>query len=95
MDDDVRKSIHESLQRKYGNIVRLQSHDVPEWLGNVWLVSFELHGAPQEGKRVVRAALFNDESGGPVLAREIVIRDADENYPPWKPLADHSAKLVR
>jgi hypothetical protein len=30
-----------------------------------------------------------------VLAREIVIRDADENYPPWKPLADHSAKLVR
>ena len=42
MDDDVRRSIDESLKRKHGNIVRLQSHDAPEWFGDGWLVSFEI-----------------------------------------------------
>jgi hypothetical protein len=86
MDDNVRRSIHESLQRKHGNIVRLQSHDAPDWLGKGWLVSFELPSSPQHGMPVIRAALFHDESR-PVLAREFAVRDADGNYPEWKPLS--------
>jgi hypothetical protein len=87
MDDHVRGSIQESLQRRHGSILRLQGHDAPEWLGKGWLVSFELPSIPREGMPVIRAALFHDENGRPVLAREFDVRDAEGNYPKWKPLA--------
>jgi hypothetical protein len=87
MDDDVRKSIDESLKRTHGNIVRLQSHDTPEWFGNGWLVSFELPKRTGEKMPVIRVAFFRNEEGKPVLAKEIVVRDADGRYSPWRSIA--------
>ncbi len=87
MDDEVRRSINESLKKKHGKVVRLQSHDAPEWLGTGWFVSFEIPKRFAERMPVIRAAFFCNENGRPVLAREIVVRDADGNYPQWKPLA--------
>jgi hypothetical protein len=84
MDDDVRRSIDESLKRKHGNIVRLQSHDAPEWLGNGWLVSFEVPKRTDELMPVVRVAFFRNENGNAVLAREFVVRNADGSYPSWR-----------
>ena len=84
MDDDVRRSIEESLKRKHGNIVQLQSHDVPEWFGKGWLVSFENLKRTDELMAVVRVAFFRNENGKAVLAKEFVVRDADGNYPSWR-----------
>ena len=84
MDDEVRRSIDESLKRKHGNIVRLQSHDAPEWFGDGWLVSFEVPKRPGELMPVVRVAFFRNENGKAVLAKELVVRDADGNYPSWR-----------
>ena len=86
MDDHVRRSIEESLKRKHGNIVRLQSHDVPEWFGDGWLVSFEIPKRTDELMPVVRLAFFRKENGKAVLTKEIVVKDADGNYPPWRSL---------
>ena len=86
MDDDVRKSIEESLKRKHGNIVRLQSHDAPEWFGNGWLVSFEVPKQAGELMPVVRVAFFRNENSNAVLAKELVVRDADGNYRSWRPV---------
>jgi hypothetical protein len=86
MSDDVRKSIDESLKRKHGNIVRPQSHDAPEWFGGGWLVSFEVPKRPGELMSVVRVAFFRNENGKAVLAKEFVVRDADGNYPSWRPI---------
>jgi hypothetical protein len=93
MDDDVRKSIEESLRRKHGNIVRLQSHDAPEWFGDGWLVSFELPKRAGELTQVVRVAFFRNENGKPMLAKELVVRDADGNYPPWRSLKDFGSRF--
>jgi hypothetical protein len=84
MDDDVRRSIDESLKRKHGNIVRLQSHDAPEWFGNGWLVSFEVPKRTDELMPVVRVAFFRNENGKAVLAKEFVVRNADGSYPSWR-----------
>src|ERR1700730_14983929 len=84
MDDDVRRSIEESLKRKHGNIVSLQSHDVPEWFGDGWLVSFEIPKRTDELRAVVRVAFFRNENGKAVLAKEFVARNADGSYPPWR-----------
>jgi hypothetical protein len=46
----------------------------------------DVPSAQQEGAPVICATLFHDENGRPVLAREFDIRDADGNYPKWKPL---------
>ena len=84
MDDDVRRSIDESLNRKHGNIVQLQGHDAPEWLGNGWLVSFEVPKRAGELMPVVRVAFFRNENGKAVLAKEFVVRNADGSYPSWR-----------
>jgi hypothetical protein len=84
MDDDVRRSIEESLKRKHGDIIRLQSHDVPEWFGDGWLVSFEIPKRTDELMPVVRVAFFRNENGKAVLAKEFVVRDAEGNYPSWR-----------
>ena len=84
MDDDVRRSIDESLKRKHGNIVRLQSHDAPEWFGNGWLVSFEVPKRAGELMPVVRVAFFRNENGKAVLVNEFVATDADGRYPSWR-----------
>ena len=76
MDDDVRRSIDESLKRKHGDIVRLQNHDAPEWFGDGWLVSFEVPKRAGELMPVVRVAFFHNENGKAVLAKEFVVRDA-------------------
>ena len=87
MADEVRTSIEESLKRKHGNIVRLQSHDAPEWFGDGWLVSFEVPKRAGELMPVVRLAFFRNENGKAVLAREFVVRDAHGHYPPWRSIA--------
>ena len=87
MDDEIRSSIDESLKRKHGKIVGLQVHNVPEWFGKGWLVSFELPEPTSAKTSVIGATLFHDENGKPVLAREFVVKDADGNYPQWKSLA--------
>jgi len=84
MDNDVRRSIEESLKRKHGNIVRLQSHDAPEWFGDGWLVSFEAPKRAGELTPVVRVAFFRNENGNAVLAKEFVVRNADGSYPSWR-----------
>ena len=84
MDDEVRRSIDESLKRKHGNIVRLQSHDAPEWFGNGWLVSSEVPKRAGELMPVVRVAFFRNENGNAVLAKELVVRNADGKYPAWR-----------
>ena len=84
MDNDVRRSIDESLKRKHGNIVRLQSHDAPEWFGDGWLVSFEVPNRAGELMPVVRVAFFRNENGNAVLAQESVVRNADGSYPSWR-----------
>ena len=35
---------------------------------------------------VVRVAFFRNENGKAVLAKEFVMRDADGNYPSWRPI---------
>jgi hypothetical protein len=87
MDEDVRRNIDESLNRKHGNIVRLQSHDVPEWFGDGWLVSFGIPKRPDDLMPIVRLAFFRNENGKAVLAKELVVRDADGKYPAWKSIA--------
>jgi hypothetical protein len=87
MDDEVRRSIDESLKRKHGNIVRLQSHDAPEWFGNGWLVSFEAPKPTGELMSVLRVAFFHNQNGKAVLAKELVVRDADGKYPAWRSIA--------
>ena len=84
MADEVRRSIEESLKRKRGDIIRLQSHDVPEWFGNGWLVSFEVPKRAGELMPVVRVAFFRNENGNAVLAQEFVVRNADGSYPSWR-----------
>jgi hypothetical protein len=93
MDDEVRRSINESLKRKHGNIVRLQSHDAPEWFGESWLVSFEVPNRAGELMPVMRVAFFRNENGKAVLAKELVVRDADGNYPPWRSLNDLASRF--
>jgi hypothetical protein len=88
MDDEVRTSIDESLRRKHGNIVRLQSHDAPEWFGNGWLVSFEVLNQAGELMPVVRVAFFRNENGKAVPAKDFVVRDANGSYPSWKSIND-------
>ena len=84
MADEVRRSIEESLKRKHGNIIRLQSHDAPEWFGNGWLVSFEVPKQAGKLMPVVRVAFFRNENGNAVLAKEFVARNADGSYPSWR-----------
>ena len=84
MDDEVRRSIDESLKRKHGNIVQLQSHDAPEWFGGGWLVSFEVPNRAGELMSVVRVAFFRNENGNAVLVKEFVARNADGSYPSWR-----------
>ena len=84
MDDEVRRSIDESLKRKHGNIVRLQSHDAPEWFGSGWLVSFEVPNRAGELMSVVRVTFFRNENGNAVLVKEFVARNADGSYPSWR-----------
>jgi hypothetical protein len=87
MDEDVRRSIDDSLKRKHGNIVRIQSHDAPEWFGNGWLVSFEIPKRAGELMPVVLGAFFRNENGKALLAKELVVRDADGKYPAWRSIA--------
>jgi hypothetical protein len=87
MEDEVRRSIDESLKRKHGNIVRLQSHDAPEWFGNGWMVSFEVPKRAGELMPVVRVAFFRNDNGNAVLAKEFVVRNADGHYPRWRSIA--------
>jgi hypothetical protein len=75
MADEIRRSIEESLKRKHGNIIRLQSHDAPDWFGNGWLVSFEVPKRAGELMPVVRVAFFRNENGNAVLAQEFVVRN--------------------
>ena len=84
MHDDVLRSIDESLKRKHGNIVRLQSHDAPECFGDGWLVSFEVPKRAGELMPVVRVAFFRNENGEALLAKEFVARNADGSYPSWR-----------
>jgi hypothetical protein len=87
VNDEIYKAILETLSARHGRVLSPQKHDLPEWLGKGWLVSFELPGIQPEGTPAIRAALFHDENGRPMLAREIVVRDTDGNYPKWKPLS--------
>jgi hypothetical protein len=87
VDDEIYKAILDTLSARHGRILSPQKHDAPESFGKGWLVSFELPSVSQEGKPVIRAALFRDENGRPMLAREFVVRDADGNYPKWNPLS--------
>jgi hypothetical protein len=41
-DEEIDKRIWEHLKKEHGNIVRIQSHDAPDWFGDGWLVSFEV-----------------------------------------------------
>jgi len=84
MADEIRRSIEESLKRKHGDIIRLQSHDAPEWFGNGWLVSFEAPKRAGELMPVVRVAFFRNDNGKALLAKEFVARDADGRYPSWR-----------
>ena len=77
MEDEVRRSIDESLKRKHGNIVQLQSHDAPEWFGDGWLVSFEVPKGAGELMSVVRVAFFRNENGKALLAKDFVVKNAD------------------
>jgi hypothetical protein len=87
VDDKIYKVILDTLSARHGRVLSPQKHDLPDWLGKGWLVSFELPSARQERMPVIRAALFRDENGRPILAREFVVKDADGNYPKWKPLS--------
>jgi hypothetical protein len=84
MDHEVRRNVEESLKRKHGDIVRLQTHDAPEWFGDGWLVSFEVRKQAGELMPVVRVAFFRSENGKAVLAKEFVVRNADGSYPSWR-----------
>jgi hypothetical protein len=86
VDDEIYKVILDTLSARHGRVLSPQTHDLPEWLGKGWLVSFELPNKQQKTPPI-RAALFHDENGRPMLAREFVVRDADRNYPKWKPLS--------
>ena len=84
MADEILRSIEESLKRKHGDIIRLKSHDTPEWFGHGWLVSFEAPKRAGELMPVVRVAFFRNENGKAVLAKEFVVRNADGSYPSWR-----------
>jgi hypothetical protein len=93
IDNELRKSIDESLKRKHGNIVRLQSHDVPEWFGDGWWVSFEVPKRAGELMPVVRVAFFRNENSKAVLVKELVVRDADGSYPSWRSINDFVSRF--
>lgn len=38
MDDiEIQKSIQERLKSEHGDVVRMQSHDAPDWFGDGWM----------------------------------------------------------
>jgi hypothetical protein len=82
-NQEIHGIIIDSLKRTHGEILRIQKHDAPEWFGDGWLVSFEV---PKRAGPIIRVAFFRNEEGKPVLANEIVVRDADGKYPPWRHL---------
>jgi hypothetical protein len=86
-NQEIHGIIIDSLKRKHSEILRIQKHDAPEWFGDGWLVSFEVPKHTGEEMPVIRVAFFRNEEGKPVLAKEIVVRDADGRYPPWRPVA--------
>ena len=61
-DDEVHKTISESLRREHGNVVRIQSHEPPRWFDHGWLVSFELPKRPGEESSATRVAFFRNEN---------------------------------
>ena len=81
--EEIHGIIVDLLRRKHGEIFGIQKHDVPEWFGDGWLVSFEVP-KPGEKAPIVLAAFFRNESGKPMLAKEVVVRDAEGKYPPWR-----------
>ena len=81
MDDiEIQKSIQERLKSEHGDVVRMQSHDAPDWFGDGWLVSFEVPKRASEEMPIIRAAFFRNDNGKPVLAKDILVRDAHGNY---------------
>ena len=54
------------------NIVRIQTHDAPDWFGDGWLVSFEVPKRASEEMSIIRAAFFRNDNGKPVLAKDIL-----------------------
>ena len=86
-NEEIHGIIIDFLKRKHGEILRIQKHDAPEWFGDGWLVSFEVPKRTGEEMPVIRVAFFRNEEGKPVLAKEIVVRDADGRHPPWRSIA--------
>lgn len=85
--EEARKIIADCLTHKYGEISHIQKHDPPEWFGDGWMVSFETP-APAAGEMpVIRVAFFRNEMGKPTLAKEMVVRNSDGKYPPWRSIA--------
>lgn len=74
------KSIQERLKKEHGDIIRIQSHEAPDWFGDGWLVSFEVPKHASEAMPIIRAAFFRNDNGKPVLAKDIVVRDGYGNY---------------
>jgi hypothetical protein len=62
MDDiEIQKSIQERLKSEHGDVVRMKSHDAPDWFGDGWLVSFEV--PPSHGHLAVGRAAHSTSPG--------------------------------
>ena len=61
------KSIQERLKKEHGDIIRIQSHEAPDWFGDGWLVSFEVPKHASEEMPIIRAAFFRNDNGKPVF----------------------------
>ena len=92
-NEEIHSIIIDCLRRKHGEILRIQKHDAPEWFGDGRLVSFEVPKQASELMPIVRLAFFRNENGKAVLAKELVVRDADGNYPPWRSLSDLASRF--
>jgi hypothetical protein len=79
-DEEIHKSIQERLKKEHGDIIRIQSHEAPDWFGDGWLVSFEVPKHASKEMPIIRAAFFRNDNGKPVLAKDIVVRDGYGNY---------------
>jgi hypothetical protein len=79
-NEEIEQHIRERLKEKHGDIVRIQSHDAPDWFGNGWLVSFEVPRRASEEMSIIRAAFFRNDDGKPALAKDFVVRDSHGNY---------------